>query len=931
MEDEQRNYEPDVAPETRPRFGVIQGGGDSSPRRGNLRAVNDTSADLNNQEGNAAKLRALPGGGESTPDRGNLQLLRDGEAQPWTNKVVAPAANPATKTLQKLPLIKKAGPIGGLAAILIGTFIWAAMFSPAMLLVHIKETLVNKFDTQQISANTRMQKVLNNKISGALAKASCNLAEYTCRVSKPSNYMLERMKENGIEAFNDSKQPIDIGTGAYPKESPTQYRFTNSTGEQKWIPADEFANTFKSDASFRAAFHDAWNPTTALYDKADTAFKAIMERFGFGKADVLADAPDTKTATGELNTDVAGEEIGAKAAVQEGTTAEETLLKKLFGTTVSDLFDKLAHSTRYSGALGIVGGGVCILGNLPGLAVTTVRTYELAQVIRLAMVYLVAADAIKAGHATPAEIAMLGAALTTVVKDAKGNVTSQAAVDSDGMKYAFGFLKGSSPTSATKGHNISDFQPGGSVVKSLGPVLQVTESSTVKQACAVATSPVTGAALDTAAAAGAGETFGATLALQGVNIALGLAIAKTLEIIMPPIIDAAVSAIPLDSIMNYFVGDFTQNLDSESTGNAYASGAANMMALTANAGGNMPMTVSDAVAYNDLGQQDRLAYAQEDRATHSPFDMTNQNTLLGSITAQLIPYYTKMSSLTDVFSTMGTMLTGSLSGAMRLSVAGASGVTASDFFGCQDPNLTKDNLAVGPFCNVYYGVPTQYLSKDPMQVIKDLSDQIDPNTGDPLPDSDLANWTTLCMDGSNNEASNCTITRQREADFALYTIDHRLQRNMDHEATADTASTPTASTASGSGSQTGVMIGDVGKQYFTCAEWIDQFVLPTYFHIQNPGGNGMDAATNLGKMGYTVNNTPAVHAIVSWPAGGVSGSPANQAYGHVAIVYQVNADGSIEVEEHNYTYPDKYDTRHVDAGPASQLMYAHTESQFKAP
>ncbi len=930
MDNRQRNYEPDIEPETRPNLRALPGRGESTPERGNLNVVNDTSSDLKNRESTAQGLHALPGGGESTPERGNLNVVRAGEATPFTSNVTAPSvgAAAATNAVKKLPFIKKAGPVGGIIASLLGVFIWSALFSPAVLLVNLKETLVGKFDTQQISANTRMEKVMKNKLVSFFGKAACNVAEYTCRISTPSNYMLKRMNANGIEALDASGNPIAITTDAYPKEVPAQYRFTASDGGVKTFPADQVPTEFKNNASFRAAFHDSWNPKTAFYDKADTAFKQIMAKFGFGKSDVVANATDTTTAKEEINADVTGEDVGAKAATQEGAAAEESFIKKLFNGTVSDIFDKIAQSTKTSGVVGLVAGGVCIAGDIPGLVATTARTYQMAQIIKLAMVYLVVADAIKAGNATPAEVGALGGMLTAVLKDSKGNIVSNAATDSQGMKYAFGFLKGGSTKTSVASHSLSYFQPGGNVVKALGPVLKVTQSSVAKDACAVATSPVTGAALDTVAVGGS-EFLGITLAIQGANIALGYALGWAIGKIMPPIINLAVSAIPVQSIMKYFMGDFTQNLDSESTGNAYASGAANMMALTANAGGNMPMTVNQAVAYADLGHQQELAYAQEDRLTHSPFDVTDQNTFLGSIVAQLVPYYSKVSSLTDVFSTVGSVFTGSLSNAMRMSVAGASSVSAGDFFGCNDPNLTKGNLAVGPFCNVYYGIPTQYLGKSPDDVLNDLSGQIDPQTGDPLPKSDLAAWTTLCTDGSDTQASNCKITTPQEADYALYTVDHRIQVSMDGQGTANTGGS--ATTASTGSPQNGAMIGDVGKQYLSCAAWIDQFVLPTYFGIQNPGGNGKDAVPNLGKMGYTVNHTPAVHAIVSWPAGGVAGSPADGTYGHVAIVYRVNADGSIEVEEHNYTYPNKYDTRHIDASAASLLMYAHTESKFKAP
>ena len=95
-------------------------------------------------------------------------------------------------------------------------------------------------------------------------------------------------------------------------------------------------------------------------------------------------------------------------------------------------------------------------------------------------------------------------------------------------------------------------------------------------------------------------------------------------------------------------------------------------------------------------------------------------------------------------------------------------------------------------------------------------------------------------------------------------------------------------------------------------------------------GDGKDVANNLGaSFGYKVDHNPAVHAVVSWPKGGVPGSSANSTYGHVAIVGQVNKDGSIIVEEYNYANPGKYGTRKISASAAKLLTYAHTEVDYK--
>lgn len=97
-------------------------------------------------------------------------------------------------------------------------------------------------------------------------------------------------------------------------------------------------------------------------------------------------------------------------------------------------------------------------------------------------------------------------------------------------------------------------------------------------------------------------------------------------------------------------------------------------------------------------------------------------------------------------------------------------------------------------------------------------------------------------------------------------------------------------------------------------------------------GNGKNVVDTLGGAGYNykVNNTPAVNAVASWPAGGVAGNPANKQFGHTAVVSRVNPDNSIVVEEYNATIPAyTYGSRTIPAASAKLLRYAHTEGDFK--
>jgi hypothetical protein len=400
-------------------------------------------------------------------------------------------------------------------------------------------------------------------------------------------------------------------------------------------------------------------------------------------------------------------------------------------------------------------------------------------------------------------------------------VAGQSAMDSFGIKNT---LFGDTKTTDSFWQNYS---PGASVIGSLGNIAQVTSSTIKQQACSVATNPATGAVIDVALGP---ETLGIG---TFINIVAGYVVGSVLEKIAGPIMDIVFKKLPPDifqPILTYFLGDLTQGLVGIKVGDALSSGIVHLLGQTANKGGNMPLTVKQKLAYDNVTAQVNLAYAQEDRATHSPFDASNPNTLLGSFVTQLLPYYGNMGSVAGVFSSLGSIITGSIGSILGQPAANAASADGSQYTLCSDPSISSplgsDAIAAGPFCNIEYGIPPKYLDKDPEQVAQELKDkgQIDPITGDVIPQQDppisiplpgdtstqdqegsLSGWIDLCTDGSNAHAADCQITDDT-ANYALYVIDHRIQTTMDGEDTtldppSGGISTPAVTTSSTSTTQ----------------------------------------------------------------------------------------------------------------------------------
>ena len=95
-----------------------------------------------------------------------------------------------------------------------------------------------------------------------------------------------------------------------------------------------------------------------------------------------------------------------------------------------------------------------------------------------------------------------------------------------------------------------------------------------------------------------------------------------------------------------------------------------------------------------------------------------------------------------------------------------------------------------------------------------------------------------------------------------------------------------------------------------------QLGLPAGSHM----GDGADWADTARRLGYWVDNTPRVGDVICF-ARGQYGSDAT--YGHVGIVENVGADGSITTSECGSVYNGKPFSRTFTAEQAAQLQFIH--------
>jgi D-alanyl-D-alanine carboxypeptidase len=761
MADPARKRE-DIQPDIRPDLKVIKGGGKTTPDRASLRAVNDQ---------------------ESSPQAPASGSVPEREEQPDFENNYESKSKATRITFGNLrSIFKRKGPTGLIIALVMGGGLGGLSLGGLGLLpFHIAEQFLSKYDTQNTSFTIRTNKIIANKLAKDTT-AGCNVIQIACRYTNPSNKLLRNMERNGITAYDRAGNKIEPNRGLksiFPNTRPASYthRPAGMIGPLQPIPANEFAAKMRTDANLRAAFHKAYNPKFVALSSLSTAFKTVKSRFGFDGRNTTSSAGDNKKSHSEkLNERVAGVDTGARAAGEAGGEVAESFIKKLIADKLTKLFDKIAKAGKGS-TITLIAGGICAATDIPGLVAKTARAYQLMQLVRYGAAIMNAIYAMKAGDATPADFAFAGELFTK-------SVDGKSPMDAFGMKYTlFG-------DTTPKSNNYKDFVPGGSVINQLRGVTQITDSDVLDGACDVAVHPGTGVAINAALTAGGGASLGSTAVIALINYGSGQLLSALMSAALPEIIKFAVNNIPNDwigELMKFFFGDLTQNLEGEDVGDAAPSAVAHTLGQTANAGGNMPLTVDEAVAYGKVTEEVQLAYAEEDRATRSPFDATSPNTFLGSIVSQFLPYYGTLSSVGGMLSMVGNILPKSLGSILQPMTSAATDPKAQ-YTLCEDPSLR--DTAAGPFCNPIYGIPPKYLDMDPQEVLDALIDSgdIDMDTGEPKAkdgdDQSLQDWIALCADGSTDNIASCKITDDKTARFAIYTIDHIIQQSMDEEVEA---------------------------------------------------------------------------------------------------------------------------------------------------
>ena len=834
------------------------------------------------------------------------------------------------------------------AAMAFGTLVFgaglgfSALFSPAMLIVHMKEIMVSKFDTSSWSQNTRSVRLLSSKIDGANRGLCTTKVSAACRFSTLSEKNVKNLKAAGIEI--DTATPNTIG-GRY---KPTTYSFTDSAGKTTKLTASDFSKFTKANPEFRAALKKAYNPLFSQFN--GKAWKWVSGKLNIDKSknknlsgtdadkqkalndaakNGADDADSRTTVPSEPETDDCDAACAEKNRADAQANADEIDSQKPTAgadirntlnkgrNNVAELSGKLGNFLKFTG---YIDNACSVYGTIRSVnfAAKTVRALQLAS---YAMIFMKAADEIKAGVADATTIAYLGGVLTAVGRDI--NSTNErlygSATDSFGYKYAaFGDTTTSSKSATIASQYLAGGGFTGELINFTNQVIDIIGGpGNAKRTCAALANPwvqfgslAVGIATITTPGGAAKAVFQIA---QGFALEFGMALLPGL-------------------LADIIAGTVTDNINGEHSGNAITSGAGAIFSGMNQATGSPVLTVDQAVAYSGYQKSMIAMQAEEDRATLSPFDTSSQYTFLGSFVRSFLPIYGSSASIPGKLMASLALPFKSL---LTSASADSEEAVRASYTKCDDIDYNELGLAADPFCNLIYAMPEEYLSIDPVANAQALetAGEIDEN-GEPA--GEFASFVTNCIEreepmgytantaDQTADGSNCKVN-DSNAKYYIYWMDLQTEAGLSDETfEEESSSSSTSTSASGdigeiapggmTEAQSEAMLkgmysrerdaGTYGTpttatlkyQCVTFIKWyLTKYISDAY--RGQPAGNGKDVVKNLAngtfgaKIKFPTGSTPQLYAIASFAAGTpgwATAAGSGAIYGHTALVVGIS-------------------------------------------
>ncbi len=799
--------EPDIAPDLR----AIQGGGESTPNRGNLRAVNDqeSNPEAPNKDGSVADQEGAP----SNVIQG-----------PWANNV-SKSNTPGGIKFDKLNFIKKKGPLAGIILTLVGGALgMGGLLAPGLGIVHLKEIFTNALNDSEPALSQRTLTMLARKANG-VKSSFAESKDGKCNVKCKFGTMSDSMKRN-LEAKGFHVDPVK--SNLVGRHVVKQITFPDGTVVKNGA---DFKAALK-DPARASSFNKVFNSKTAYF--LNSKFGSMLKsKLGLDKLPKLAG--NTKEKVVESMRKALGLE-GKSAAADPALklSAEERARSGKFKAAFS-VTDTI--QTKAVGTAGNVVGGACVAYGAARDISLAVKVAKMAQFAAMAMIVLKLADQIKSGDSPdPAVVEQVGNQLTQTdpnktITGSDGKTSPNAFFDKSGFD-SVGYKMaafGDNPGTLSAQDQIYSTAPVGALAVALGIFTSTIVKggapavTAVHDLCKVAGNKVVAAAIvcgdtivvaalsaiETGGLGAAGAAIWCAAKLTAMTFAIGIAISTG--------ISAAKDAI---------VGPEMPQVDENTTGPAFTDaalvgsagilgGASATYAMKAGTSTDIKQYVVDTVAIRE--QNDAIARYD---AQKTPLNVYDKYSFLGSIVDNLNIVSLANSSVASNFSSILSLIPRSFVSLVPTSRAAETATEAQKKAGlyggvCPDQALASVNVDADSFCNPSYVMSATEMNADSNAVIDYmvLKKDIDLDTGKAIAGSPYEKFITNCADRVEplgetaapiesddyiwSVGLRCTENSEELSNFRSYHMDVAISDTMDGDLTPTTPAPTSGSTAVG--------------------------------------------------------------------------------------------------------------------------------------
>ena len=818
-----RKHTPDIEPEIRPRFGVIQGGGESTDSRANLHSAPDQQTSELLDKENSNVIQGPWGSGDS------LQDAEENPSQAVSNGFYNPGNGQGQQKVTLKNFFKKKGPLSIIIALLLGGGAgFSIMFAPAIGIIHLKETLMSDLNDQLAAVDARSVLVVKAKIKSVQAGASvcANELSIRCKFSSFSKKQVTNFEKANFTIQGETKGSRIVVTS-----------LTHTNPDDNTVTIIKDPNQLRTLANTNPALRKdlarAFNPRNA------TIRDTVASLFTRGTHARLTGS-NTEDFKKSVNESIAESTTGfgrerARPNVEAGTVDEDedidrpaseetqaTRLQEATGNTGSVFAGAAVKGVSVVGAL----DSACTVKNTANLIEDTSKTLRAAQTAGFAMSILNSADRAKASDSTytPEMSSFIGDMMTATDTEKEvynessaltgsGNTLTatkvanpyygKSAFDSEGVRAAM-YNDAPKLTARAQQYTIGGGLVGtlaninNEVDRVIGPGGQGT-CKIVQSAGVRIVGGVVGIFLGV-------TSGGASLA---VSAGASLAVAAAL-----PLLESYLA----NMIAGKVVDADTKGVDA---GNALFAGTGAILGGIAQKRGMKPATKSDLQTYLAQNNSTKDFYVALDRedAASEPLNIYNQYSFLGSLARSIAPVTVKASaSTTGAVAAVPSIFSTAFQG--LLPSANAVGTYNPERFEqCADSGYEKLEIAADVFCNVRYVMSSEEMNLD-TDVVLDymINNNFIDDTGNAVDGKAYKNWLDECVDreagwgsaGSTDSGESgaaqagdgaaCMQNTYQGAEskyFRAFTMDKTLQEAMDDEPVVQ----PTS--AQGDGNSTG--------------------------------------------------------------------------------------------------------------------------------